>query len=85
MEDGGMVGGKGGLTQIDNELRDLQAGDPLFPPHADAARALEVVPVHDDVHQQVQADGHPGDGGQADELGVAEGGGGAVVVGVEEG
>ena len=34
---------------------------------------------------EVESDGDPGDGGVADELGVAEEGGGAVVVGVEEG
>jgi hypothetical protein len=66
-------------------LDDLHDGDVALPPDADAARALEVVPVHDDVHHQVQRDGHPRDGRVADELGVAEQGRGAVVVRVEEG
>jgi hypothetical protein len=37
------------------------------------------------VHGEVEGDGDPGDGGVAEELGVAEQGGGAVVVGVQEG
>jgi hypothetical protein len=37
------------------------------------------------VDGQVEGDGDPGDGGVAEELGEAEEGGGAVVVGVEEG
>jgi len=37
------------------------------------------------VDEQVEGYGHPGDGGVADELRVAEEGGRAVVVGVQEG
>ena len=48
----------------------------------DAACGLEVVEVHDYVDEEVEGDGDPGDGGYADELGVAEEGGGAVVVGM---
>lgn len=36
-------------AEIDDKLDDLEAGDPLLPPDADAARRLKVVPVHDDV------------------------------------
>jgi hypothetical protein len=36
------------------------------------------------VDEEVQSDDDPGDGGVADKLGVAEDGGGAVVVAVEE-
>ena len=79
------VGGEVDEAQVDDELDDLQHGDVFFPPDADAAGGLEVVPVHDDVDGEVEADDDPGDGGVADELGVAEEGGGAVVVGVEEG
>ncbi len=71
-------------AEINDELDDLETGDPLLPPDADAAGALEVVPVHDDVDRQVERDGNPRDGGRADELGVAEEGSGAVVVAVEE-
>ena len=45
----------------------------------------EVVPVHDDMDEEVEGDGHPGDGGDTDELGVAEEGRGAMVVCMEEG
>lgn len=77
-------GGEVDEAEIDDKLQDLEFRDVLLPPDADAARGLEVVPVHDDVHKEVEADGHPGSGGDARELGVAEEGGGAVVVGVEE-
>jgi len=78
-------GGEVDEAEVDDELQDLELGDVLFPPDADAARGLEVVPVHDDVDEEVERDGHPGGGGDARKLGVAEEGGGAVVVGVEEG
>ena len=76
------VGGEVDEAEVDDELQDLQPGDVLFPPDLDAACGLEVVPVHDDVDEEVERYGDPGDGGEADELGVAEEGGGAVVVGV---
>jgi hypothetical protein len=63
----------------------LQNCDVLLPPDADPPSALEVVPVHDDVDHEVKRDGDPGDGGAAEELGVAEEGGRAMVVGVQEG
>lgn len=47
------------LTESNHELGDLETGDPLLPPDLDAARALKVVPVHDNVHQQVEADDGP--------------------------
>ncbi len=37
-------------AEVDDELDDLQAGNPFFPPDPDAPRGLEVVPVHHDVH-----------------------------------
>ena len=79
------VGGEVDEAEIDDELQDLQAGDVLFPPDLDAAGGLEVVPVHDDVHEEIDGNGNPGDGGEADQLRVAEEGGGTVMVGVEEG
>ena len=63
----------------------MQDGDVFLPPDADATGGLEVVPVHDDVDGEVEGDDNPGDGGVAEELGVAEKSGGTVVVGVEEG
>lgn len=59
------------LTEIDDELKDLQTGNPFFPPNADAAGALEVVPVHNNMYQQVEDDGHPWNGGEPYELSVA--------------
>lgn len=64
------VGGEVDEAEIDHELDDLETGDPLLPPNADAARGLEVVPVHDDVDHEVEGDWDPGDGGETDELGV---------------
>lgn len=72
-------------TKVENELGNLANCDVLLPPDANAARALEVVPVHDNVDGQVQGDDGPRDGGVADELGVAEHSSRAMVVGVEEG
>jgi hypothetical protein len=46
-------------TEVENELGDLANGDVLLPPNADASRALEVVPVHDDVDSQVEGDDGP--------------------------
>ena len=46
-------------TKIQNELGDLADRDVLLPPDADAARALEVVPVHDNVNSQVQSNDGP--------------------------
>lgn len=73
------------LTKVDDELNDLKAGDPLLPPAADSPRALEIVPVHDDVNSQVQRDHNPRHGRATKELGVAENGCSAMVVAVEEG
>lgn len=73
------------LTEINDELNDLDASDPLLPPDSDASGALEVVPVHDDVDEQVQGDGNPRDRGRANELSVAEDGGSAMVIAVKEG
>ena len=69
---GGQVLGRGARrTQVDDELHDLEDGDVLLPPDADAAGALEVVPVHDYVHGEVEVDNYPGNGSVADQLGVA--------------
>lgn len=62
----------------------LKARDPFFPPDADAAGALEVVPVHEDVDGQIEGDGDPGDGRLARQLRVAEEDRCAVMVAVEE-
>lgn len=73
------------LTDVNDELENLQHGDVLLPPDANTTGTLEVVPVHDNVNQQVDSDGNPLHGGNTDQLSVAQKGGGTVVVGVEEG
>lgn len=72
------------LTEIDDELDNLEASDPLLPPDSDATSTLEVVPVHHDVDSQVQRNRDPGNSGIADQLGVAENSSSAMVVAVEE-
>lgn len=47
------------LTKIDHKLPYLEARDPLFPRHPNSARALEIVPVHDDMDRQVEGDRNP--------------------------
>ncbi|RDW76874.1 uncharacterized protein DSM5745_06866 [Aspergillus mulundensis] len=74
----------GRRTDINHKLRDLQYGDVPLPPDLNAPRALEIVPVHHDVHGEVQCNRDPGDGGAPDQLDVAEEGGCAVVVRVQE-
>lgn len=46
-------------TKVEDELSDLANGDVLLPPDADSSRALEVVPVHDNVDSQVQGNDGP--------------------------
>lgn len=73
------------LTEIDNELNDLETGDPLLPPDTDTTGTLEVVPVHDDVHQKVDVNDNPLNRSQTNKLGIAEKRRSAVVVGMKEG
>jgi hypothetical protein len=54
-------GEAGSLTEVNYELGDLETSDPFFPPNADSASALEIVPVHDDVNKEVESDRYPGD------------------------
>ena len=46
-------------TKVDNELGDLETGDPLLPPNTDATCRLEVVPVHDDMDHKVKSNRDP--------------------------
>lgn len=73
-----------GRTKIEDKLGNLANGNVLLPPDADSSRALEIVPVHDNVDTQVQGDDRPRDGSMTNQLGVAEESGRAMVVGVEE-
>ncbi len=55
----GTVKGQRKLTKVQDKLDDLESSDPLFPRHADAPRALKVVPVHHDMDHEIQGDGYP--------------------------
>ena len=46
-------------TEVNNKLHNLKSGDPLLPPDLDATRALEVVPVHEDVNHKVECNRDP--------------------------
>lgn len=46
-------------TKVDNELDNLKFRDPFLPPDADTAGTLEVVPVHDNVDEEIQSDWDP--------------------------
>lgn len=65
------VTGKVDEDEVDDELCNLENGDVLLPPDTDAARRLEVVPVHDNVDEEVQGNGYPGDGRVTEKLGEA--------------
>ena len=56
MRGGLRVGCKVDKDEVDDELDDLDSCYPFFPPDADSACCLEVVPVHDDVDCQVECD-----------------------------
>lgn len=47
------------LTQVNDKLEDLKAGNPLLPPYTNSTGTLEVIPVHDDMDRQVERDWHP--------------------------
>ena len=71
-------------TNVNHELQDLKTGYPLLPPNANAARTLEIVPIHDHVDQQVDVNNHPLHGRRTDQLRVAEQSSGSMVVRVKE-
>jgi hypothetical protein len=72
-------------TKVNDELHNLANRDVLLPPDPNAARTLEVVPVHNNVDSQVGGDDRPRNGCMSNELGVAEERCRTVVVGMEEG
>ena len=79
------VGSEVDKAEVDDKLSDLKNCDPFLPPYSDASGSLKVIPVHYHVDSQVESYGDPGDGGQPDELSVAQESGCAVMIGVEEG
>jgi len=46
-------------TEVNHELENLETSDPFLPPNADSTRALEVVPVHDNMDHEVERDWDP--------------------------
>ena len=71
-EDDFLVSSEINEAQVQYKLNDLETRDPLFPPDSDASGSQEIIPVHDNMNQQVQSDGHPRDRRQADQLRVAQ-------------
>lgn len=72
-------------TKVDNELSNLETGNPLFPPNTHATGTLEVIPVHHNVDHKVKCNWDPRDRSKPNQLSVAEEGGGSMVISVEEG
>lgn len=65
------VGSKVDENQVDEELDDLESGDPFFPPDSDTSGTQEIVPVHDNVDSQVQGNWNPFNRGRTSQLSVA--------------
>jgi hypothetical protein len=55
----GIFVGSGRLTEINDELHNLQSRDVFLPPDLDSTRALEVVVVHENVNHQVERNWDP--------------------------
>lgn len=66
-------------------MKNLQHGDVFLPPDANTTSSLEIIPVHDDMHSQIECNRNPGHSGETDELRVGEQSGCAVVISMEEG
>lgn len=84
VEDDLLVGSEINETEVQNELDDLETSNPFLPPNADTSCSQEVVPVHNDVHTEVEHDRHPRNWGQTDQLGVTKKCGCTMVVSVQE-
>ena len=78
------VTGKVDDKQVDDELKNLKDGDLFLPWDTNTGGSATVVAVHQDVDCQVEGDGNPGYGGQADQLGITQKSCGAMVISVEE-
>ena len=46
-------------ADVDDKLYDLQHGDIFLPPNANSTCGLEIVPVHYNMHEQVDGDRNP--------------------------
>ena len=71
-------------AEINDELKNLEHSDVLFPPNANAASSLKVVPVHNDMYSQIKCDRNPGHSSKTHELGVGEQSSCTVMIGMEE-
>ena len=60
------------LTQINDELRNLESGNPFLPPDPNPPGSLKIVPVHHDVDGEIESNWHPRYGRVADQLRVAK-------------
>lgn len=50
---------RGQRTKIDDKLDDLKHSDILLPPDTNTTSTLEVVPIHDNVYEQIQGNHNP--------------------------
>lgn len=71
-------------TKVDNELDDLESGNPSLPPGAVATAGQEVVEVHNNVNSKIKRNGDVTDRSTAIKLGETKNSSGTVVVGVQE-
>jgi len=83
---GGKIGVRGIVdkTKIDHKLNDLENGDIFLPPDLNASRGLEIVPVHDHMHSQIESDRDPRNWGKPDQLCIAKQCRGTMVIRVKE-
>jgi hypothetical protein len=66
-------------------LGDLESGDPFLPPDANTTGALEIVPVHHNMNQEIQGDWDPRDRSISYQLSITQQGRSTMMVRVEEG
>lgn len=72
------------LTKINDKLNNLESGDPFFPPNANSTRALEIVPVHNNVNHEVESNWDPRHRSQSNKLSVTQESSGTVVIAMKE-
>lgn len=58
--------------KVNDELGNLETSNPLFPGNANSTCTLEIVPVHDNVNEQIQSDRNPRYWSVSDKLGIAQ-------------
>jgi len=50
------------LHKVNDKLDNLKTSNPFFPPDANAPRALEIIPIHNNMYHEVERNGNPGNG-----------------------